>query len=330
MLGKSVTGQDFLRLTMLAPDFTGSQYYFAKAGFQAGGSQVWQSFARISAYNLLVAQTLNMLNTGKVRMDHPFSVVSDDGKNIYSVRTMPEDLAHALTDPRGFAYNRLNPVTTKPAIEFLTGKDQQGRNASYGQQLTDLLKNVVPMPLQSLGAQDPAGQFMRSFGVARTPNRSAAEQLAIQKASARGSQGAIPQEQLTQHQAMHDLTDQLRNGQITNQQIVQQLRQGAITRQQAERILKESQMSPLAARIQNLPLADSLDVYDIATSQEKVELQQLMMKKVENFSKTRGDRTVQANAFLVQRIRKSLGLPQPEGLPLPTPTPPNMSSSQWQ
>jgi hypothetical protein len=308
MLGKSLTGQDFLRLVMLAPDFTGSQYYFAKAGFQPGGSQVWQSFARIAAYNLLVAQTLNMLNTGKVRMDHPFSVVSEDGKNIYSVRTMPEDIANALSDPRRFAYNRLNPITTKPAIEFLTGKDQQGRNASYGQQLTDLLKNVVPMPAQSIGAQDPAGQFMRSFGIARTPNRSAAEQLAIQKASARGSQGAIPQEQLAQHQMIHNLTDQLRDGQITNQQVVQALRDGTISRQQAERVIKESRLSPLAARLVNLPINDALDVYEIATSQEKTQLQPLMMKKIEQFGKTQADRTPQANAFIAQRIQKTLGL----------------------
>ena len=151
MLGKSLTGQVFLRLTMLAPDFTGSQYYFAKAGFEPGGSQVWQSFARIAAYNALVAQTLNLLNTGKVRMDHPFSVVSEDGKNVYPVRTMPEDISHALTDPRGFAYNRLNPITTKPAIEFLTGKDQQGRNASYGQQLADLLKTWFRCPSKVSG-----------------------------------------------------------------------------------------------------------------------------------------------------------------------------------
>lgn len=308
MLGKSLTGQDFLRLTMLAPDFTGSQYYFAKAGFEPGGSQVWQSFARIAAYNALVAQTLNLLNTGKVHMDHPFSVVSDDGKKIYSVRTMPEDLAHALTDPRGFAYNRLNPITTKPAIEFLTGKDQQGRNASYGQQVSDLLRNVIPMPVQSIGASDPGGQFMRSFGVGRTQNRTAAEELAIQKSSARGSQGAIPQEQLAQHQELHNLTDQLREKQITSQQVVQQLRSGAISRQQAERVFKESQLSPLAARIQNLPLADSLDVYDIATTQEKAALRQMLLKKVETFYKSQASRTPQANAYLAQRVRKSLGL----------------------
>jgi hypothetical protein len=308
MLGKSLTGQDFLRLTMLAPDFTGSQYYFAKAGFQPGGSQVWQSFARIAAYNLLVAQTLNMLNTGKVRMDHPFSVVSEDGKNIYSVRTMPEDIAKALSDPRSFAYNRLNPITTKPVVEFLSGKDQQGRNATYGQQLTDLLKNVVPMPAQSIGAEDPAGQFMRSFGVARTPSRSAAETLAIQKASARGSQGAIPLEQLQQHQMLHDLTDKLRDGQATNQQVVQALRDGTISRLQAERVIKESRMTPLSARVQNLPLADSLDVYEIATAQEKAQLQLLLMKKVEQFGKTQANRTPQANAFIAQRIRKTLGL----------------------
>src|SRR5262249_28174256 len=129
-----------------------------------------------------------------------------------------------------------------------------------------------------------------------------------QKASARGGQGAVPQEQLEQHQMLHNLTDQLRSGQITNQQVVNVLRQGGITRQQAERVLKESKLSALGARVQSLPIADALDVYEIATSQERAELHNLMMKKVEGFSKTQADRTPAQNAFLSQRVRRTLGL----------------------
>ena len=66
-------------------------------------------------------------------------------------------------------------------------------------------------------------------------------------------------------------------------------------------------MSPLLARIQNLPLS-SLDIYYIATTEEKSELRQLMMKKVEEFGKTQANRTAQANGFLAQRVRKSLGI----------------------
>ena len=152
---------------------------------------------------MLAAQTINLLNTGSVHMDHPFSVVSKDGKNFYSVRTMPEDIAHYLTDPRGSIYNRLNPITSKPAVEFLSGKDQTGRNASYGQQLGDLLKNVVPITFQGAIPDRTKPLFSNSVAALASkqhPNRSMAENLAIQKVSARGPEGAVEQGQIESHQ----------------------------------------------------------------------------------------------------------------------------------
>jgi hypothetical protein len=37
-----------------------------------------------------------------VREALSFSVVSPDGKKVWTVRTMPQDMMHAMTDPRGF------------------------------------------------------------------------------------------------------------------------------------------------------------------------------------------------------------------------------------
>jgi len=194
----------------------------------------------------------------------------------------------------------------------LTGKDQQGRNASYSQQLGDLLKNVVPMPAQGVFSTEPgavASQLEKGVGVNRSPNRSAAENLAIQKASARNSQGAVPQEQLDAHRRVLDMIDQLRAGQITNQQVVQALKDGSISRQTAEKIIKDSRMSPLSSRVSSLPINDALDVYAIATSKEKAELQSILLKKIESFRKTEAaTKTPQQRAFIEQRIQRVLGL----------------------
>jgi hypothetical protein len=311
-LGLSLSGQDGLRLAMLAPDFTGSQLLFAKSGFQPGGSAVWQSFGRIALYNAAVAQLLNLMIGGKVRMDHPFSVVSPDDKNLYSIRTMPEDIAHLLTDPRSFTYNRLNPVTTKPAVEFLTGKDQRGRNADYGQQVADLLRNVIPISLSGFTQPTPGAgvqQFERGFGVGRTQNRSAAETLALQRASAKDSQGAIPQSELAAHHQILQLTDQLRQGQINPRQVIQAMQQGQISRRTASKILADSRMTPLASSVANLPMSDSLDVYSVATPQERAGLLPILRKKIENFMRTETDRTPEQNRFIAYKIRKVLGIP---------------------
>jgi hypothetical protein len=313
-LGVSMTSQDALRLAFLAPDFTGSQLMFAHAGLEAGGSVVWQSMARIALYNMMAAQTINLLNTGSVHMDHPFGVVSEDGKNVYSIRTMPEDIAHYLTDPRGSIDNRLDPITSKPAVEFLSGKDQSGRNASYGQQLGDLLKNVIPITFQ--GAiprpdQTIVSQFGRGAGVQTAQNRSVAENLAIQKMSARSPEGVVEQGQLESHQLANRMIDQVRSHEIGTPEIMQSLMDGKITRNQATRITKEALMTPLAGRIHSLPLNDALDVYAVATKDEKQELLPEMQKKVSAFRKTESrTKTPQQIIYLNNRIQTILQ-PQP-------------------
>lgn len=308
-LGVSMSSQDALRLAFLAPDFTGSQLMFAHAGLESGGSVVWQSMARIALYNMLAAQTINLLNTGSVHMDHPFSVVSKDGKNLYSVRTMPEDIAHYLTDPRGSIYNRLNPITSKPAVEFLSGKDQTGRNASYGQQLGDLLKNVVPITFQ--GAiprpdQTAVQQFGRGAGIQTTPNRSTAENLAIQKVSARGPEGAVEQGQVQSHQLANRMIDQVRNHEIGTPEIMQSVLDGKITRNQAARVMKEALLPPLTGRVASLPLNDALDVYEVATAAEKQELLPEMQKKIATFHHNANrTKTPQQIQYLNNRIQRA-------------------------
>jgi hypothetical protein len=320
-LGVSMTSQDALRLAFLAPDFTGSQLMFAHAGLEPGGSVVWQSMARIALYNMMAAQTINLLNTGSVHMDHPFGVVSQDGKNVYSIRTMPEDIAHYLTDPRGSLYNRMNPITSKPAVEFLSGKDQSGRNASYGQQLGDLLKNVVPITFQ--GAiprpdQTVVSQFGRGAGIQTTQNRSVAENLAIQKMSARSPEGRVEQGQLESHQLANQMVDQVRNHEIGTPEIMQALMDGKITRNQAARIVKESVLPPLAGRVSSLPLNDALDVYSMATNAEKATLWLEMQRKVAAFRKTEiKTKTPQQIQYLNNRIQTILQSP-PSGIRQPS------------
>jgi hypothetical protein len=223
---------------------------------------------------------------------------------------MPEDIAHYLTDPRGSIDNRLNPITSKPAVEFLSGKDQSGRNASYGQQLGDLLKNVVPITFQSAiprPDQTVVSQFGRGAGIQTTQNRSAAENLAIQKMSARSPEGVVAQGDLERHQLANRMIDQVRNHEIGTPEVTQALLDGKITRNQAARIVKESLMSPLAGRVSSLPLNDALDVYAVATKAEKQELLVEMEKKVAAFRKTESKtKTPQQITYLNNRIQTIL------------------------
>lgn len=314
-LGVSMGSQDALRLAFLAPDFTGSQLFFARAGFQPGGSVVWQSMATVAIYNALVAQILNALTTGEIHMDHPFSVQSPDGKKSYSVRTMPSDLWHALTDPRGFISNRLNPVTVRPAMEFLTGRNQSGRTASYDQQVSDFFKNVFPIPAQGLlfsrPDQTPFSQFIKGWGIQQMPNRSVAETLAIQKASSRGESGAIPDGQMRQHQYVGDRIDKLRAGEITASDIRDDVQTGRMSQPQAIRVIKEAALSPLVARVTFLPLNDALDVYGVATDDEKRMLFPVIKLKYDRYRLTETrNRTADQNNYMAYKVLTILQPPE--------------------
>jgi hypothetical protein len=315
-MGVSMGGQDMLRLMFLAPDFTGSQFLFLKSGFEPGGSIVWQSMATMVALNAMMAQVINHFYSGQTHWEHPFSVVSDDGRHIYTVRTMPSDLWHAVTDPRGFTANRLNPVTLRPLMEFFTGRNQAGRTVSMGEQISDLIKNVTPIPLQPLAFARPLddtgwGQYLKFAGLQTFPNRTLAESTAIQKASGHDENGSISNVDLKQHQFVNNRLRQLRAGEITWRDIGEDVGRGLMTVAQFKRI--ETQMkqpTELASRISALPLSDALDVYEVATEEEKRVLFPLLREKYFRFMKTEAKlKTADQINFMRYKVLKILQPP---------------------
>jgi GGDEF domain-containing protein len=317
MLGVSMNGVDALRTLMLAPDFTGSQVLFGKYGFEPGGSIVTQSLGRIALYNFGVARVLNMLTTGSPQLDHPFSVVSPDGSKEYSVRTMPADLLHAIRDPRGFTYNRLNPLLMRTAVEGATGRDDQGRRVTYQRELTDLLRNVLPIPSSTAiklankalpaGSQIPdigrsdeglVDSALRSAGVAPEPNVSTAYKLSQKIASDHNETGPLDQDRMQRHQFVMQMEDAMRSGTLKGEDLNDAIRNGTLARDEAKQIYENfketSQGQPgkdgkpqpmneyqarLYTRAKRLGMPDFFQVWDVATPAEKKLLEPLLFRK---------------------------------------------------
>ena len=294
MMGVSANSQDALRMVMLAPDFTGSQVLFAKYGAQPGGSVVHSSLARIAAYNFLVARALNMLVSGKLHLEHPFAVSSPDDKKTFSIRTMPEDIFHGLTDPRGFLYNRLNPVLARTGWEALSGRDQRGKAVDTQQQIHDLIKNVMPIPAQNLvpsfrNPTDTVGQgVMRGLGIASQPNMTVAQKAAAQLASNHAESGPVDKAKLEHHQRVIQLEDAIRSGQVPMTALSEAVLSGQLAVKDAkavkENIARTKGMDDNTARLftraARLPMSEFLDgVWAVATPPEKTALLPLLMKK---------------------------------------------------
>lgn len=305
MLGASMNGVDALRLIALAPDFTGSQLLFAYHGLQPGGSIVGQSLMRIALYNFGVSRIANMMTTGSPQLQHPFSVVSPDGKSLYSIRTMPADIAHAMTDPRQFVYNRLNPLLARSAIEGLTGRDEQGKRVTYEKELHDLLRNVTPISGQNFvpgfrrEGEGIGTSVMRGLGVSVEPGTSPALKMANQLAADRSESGPVDEDKLDRHRFVIQMEDALRSGTLKPQALNEAIQHETLSRDEVKQIwnnYKETSqgadgkpMNEFTARLytrsSRLPMKDFLQVYDAATPTERKVMQPLMEKKGKQYLK---------------------------------------------
>jgi hypothetical protein len=304
-LGVSASSVDALRLILLAPDFTGSHLLLGKAALEGGGSVVGASMARIAAYNLLAAQALNLLFNGKVRMDHPFGVVSSDDKHVYSMRTMPSDIYRAITEPRNFFTNRLNPLTVRTGLELAEGRDNLGRQVTGYQQMLDVLRNVIPMSGQNLvgrafpditHGQVPSWEDVgtRALGLSISNNASPAEAEATRLASGHNETGPVDPSKLAKHQSTLQLEDRVRAGEIPWSEVQRQVEAGELSPKDADEIKKTLQTTKdvppegvrLYLRFNRLPVVEALKVWDVASKGEKdLVLAPLMKKKIQSFFK---------------------------------------------
>jgi hypothetical protein len=226
-------------------------------------------------------------------------VVSPDEKKLYSIRTMPQDLAHALTDPRGFFSNRMNPVTVRAAFEALTGRDSQGKVVTAQKELLDLLRNVLPIPSQPIlpglrrEGEGAAEGVARGLGIGVEDNRSVADRLAGQLASNRSESGPIDSEHLARHQRMIQREDDLRTGRATSNDLHDDYDKGLITKKDEDAIRKnvmetremDAATARLYTRSSRLPMKDFLQVWDVATPPERAALQKLLNKKRQAYYK---------------------------------------------
>jgi hypothetical protein len=283
--------QDFLRATTLAPDWLESEVRsLYRAVDPKRGAIMRQDLARISGLMFGAARVLNMLTTGQPHLEAPFGVVvpgkrGEDDK-VFSFRTLPTDLIHAATDPRAFIAGRVNPLTVRPALEFLSGRDTQGRKVTTGQEFGDFASNFVPIPAKTLSGKftgDVSNPEMVSkiLGASVYSYRTSAEKLAQELASDRMPSGPVTDEQLANHQRNIRLEDALRNGNVTPGQIRQQL-----PRMAAQSIIDGATLTPLQSRFRRLPLADKLKVYDLALPSEKQELTGQLKAARQSYIKT--------------------------------------------
>jgi len=180
-MGSNPTIEHLLRLTLLAPDFLRARLGFTKQAIQGltskTGREQLNAMAVLAGTFYTGARILNaLINDGDTKAkEAPFGVMVGD--RVYTMRSVPEDIYKALTSPRQFVSGRLSPLTTRTAMEALTGRDYRGQLISSGDTAINAFLQAVPLSARELPwikdlttttSQNPISpweQFMSTLGV---------------------------------------------------------------------------------------------------------------------------------------------------------------------
>jgi hypothetical protein len=296
-MGRSVATQDLFRTAALAPDWLESELRTFGSMFGEGGKIPRRDFARMAIGLWAASRVLNYVVSGQGHYEAPFGVAlkGDDGREkIYSVRTLPGDFFHAVSDPGGFLAGRVAPLA-KTGAEMALGVDERGHKLPKTGIVMNVLRNTAPIPVQTavkaVSGEVPdltgTDQLVKSIGGTVQPYRSEAEKLAGQIASNRTESGPVDDSQLRRHQAVLHLEDEIRGGRAGIPDLNQLVVSGQLAPEQAKQVVANIKhtagLDPEKARLwsaaSRAPMKDFLQIYSVATPDEKNALAQLLIKK---------------------------------------------------
>jgi hypothetical protein len=187
-----------------------------------------------------------------------------------------------VTDPEHFSYNRINPVTLKPTIEFLTGRDNFGRQESKEHFLKDYVKQLTPIPVQKLFTTSDEGILSSLFtsaglqtGNYRTPLEQMAHKLRIENIADK------PESEEKQDEGRRNvqMVQKIREGKATTADLWNLVNQGKMTPREASAVMARAQMTELQYDVHHLSLDDAMKIYAKADNSERAELHDILEEK---------------------------------------------------
>ena len=263
---RTKTFKSLLKLATFAPDFLESRIRFVGQALTPYGGEQRAALARGALAMYIAARVGNaLINNGDAKWDpaHAFSLVIN-GKE-YAMRTVQGDLLHAVDDPRGFIYNRLNPLTTRPMVEFLSGRDQMGRQLTAGQQAKNLAKNILPFGVQKV-IQTPDESLLNSIltsaGVNAKNDRTPIEDKVHKMYLANLPSSPVDEEKLAESRQLRQHEDAMREGREGPNEVWKLVDKGEISPAQAARTIKRSNESRLSIEFKALHLDQAAEVYE--------------------------------------------------------------------
>ena len=304
MMGRNPTFQDTLRLATLAPDFLEARARFVGQALKPYGREQAAALIRLSLGLFVTTRIVNKVFDDDYHWDRPFSFVI--GGREFTLRTVPGDIVHLLTNPRNFIYWRINPTLTRPVIEFLTGRDALGRKRILWEQLKDWILGHVPIPLQSIVDERDRKVWeglLQSLGIGTFQYRTAAERLAGQYVGDLMPSRGTTAEQRKKSRFRRQLSDRIQAGdKAARKEALAALRDKTINQNDYSIILRDSRRPRIYNLVNRLPLEQAMDVWEKASKEERKAIYTLMLRKRSLLM----NETPERRAILEARLNKLL------------------------
>jgi GGDEF domain-containing protein/2'-5' RNA ligase len=279
MLGRNKTMQDVLRLAMMAPDFTEARARFAGQAARPYGREQLVALLGGAVVLYTVARILNEVLDKNPHWDKPFTLVYNGRE--YSLRTVQGDIMSALEKPGQYVRNRVSPLVNV-GIQALEGRDRFGHKQTLWRLGKEMAHNNMPIPAQpwTKESDDPwtkkaISTILKMVGVNETTSYSDAMKKAGELRQANSGDHERTIEQRQHWREIRAAIDAYHksNGQDYSS-AVKLAESGKLTDYELREMEAGMQMPPLSFAVRGLPAEDVLQVYDVATKQEKRELLQ--------------------------------------------------------
>jgi hypothetical protein len=291
------------RMGLFAPDFLKSSLQYGAQSFGRYGAVQRRALVMGFIAMYTAARILNaVLNKGDAHWDaqDALSVVTPKDLSIdalanrrFGLRMLQGDMMNAVLNTRNFVYNRLNPMTVRPTIELLTGRDQFGRQTTPGHVLGSELKSMAPITVQKMFTTTDEGlveSMLTGMGLQTSKYRSPAETLAhrlrIQAIPDKPESDDKQDEQRRNVQ----YAEKMRDGKMSSDELVKLVDAGKLSPREARSIERRASMSDLQYDVDHLSdPGDVLKVFAAAHPDEKQELQPILEAKRRNGMKGKSE-----------------------------------------
>lgn len=289
-------------LIMFSPDFTKARTQYA---FQALGKFGYEQRMALLRESVLLFSTARIVNLalsnwpGRQKKEgiagarwapqDAFEVVIPKdpifgmfgGKKI-GPRTAIGDIVGLIKDPGTWAYNRLNPATLRPAIEFATGRDNVGRQESRAHFFKEYAKQIIPIPFQKLFTTNDEGfadSFLTAMGLQMANYRTPLEQMAHKLRIENIPDKPESEEKQDEGRRNVQMVQKIREGKATTADLWNLVNQGKMTPREASAVMARAQMTELQYDVHHLSLDDAMKIYAKADNSERAELHDILEEK---------------------------------------------------